>query len=128
MRPGGAAAPAAASRRRTVAYKSAVMFSVSKWATRAMVTSRVHVEPTVAVPVAADVECATRRCDPRNAMDWNDLRYLLAVRRRGTLAGASKDLQVTKGTVSRRLAALEEALGGAVVERRPAGLVLTPAG
>ena len=61
-------------------------------------------------------------------MDWNDLRYLLAVRRRGTLAGAAKDLGVTKATVSRRLAAVEEALGGALFERRPAGLVLTPAG
>jgi DNA-binding transcriptional LysR family regulator len=62
------------------------------------------------------------------ALDWNDLRYLLAVRRRGTLAAAAKELKVTKGTVSRRLVALEESLGVAVVERQPGGFVLTPAG
>jgi DNA-binding transcriptional LysR family regulator len=60
--------------------------------------------------------------------DWNDLRYLLAVHRKGSLAAAAKDLKVTKATVSRRLAALEGALGTRMVERKPSGLVLTPAG
>jgi DNA-binding transcriptional LysR family regulator len=62
------------------------------------------------------------------ALDWNDLRYLLAVRRRGTRAAAAKELKVTKGTVSRRLGALEESLGVAVVERQPGGFVLTREG
>ena len=44
-------------------------------------------------------------------MDWNDLRYLLAVHRHGSLARAAKELKVTKATASRRLAALEKALG-----------------
>ena len=61
-------------------------------------------------------------------MDWNDLRYLLAVQRRRTLAGAAKELRVTKATASRRLAALETALGARLVERKPKGLVLTAAG
>lgn len=61
-------------------------------------------------------------------MDWNDLRYLLAVHRHGSLARAAKDLKVTKATASRRLAALEAALGTRLVERKPAGLVLTDAG
>jgi DNA-binding transcriptional LysR family regulator len=61
-------------------------------------------------------------------LDWNDLRYLLAVDRRGSLAGAALELKVTKATASRRLAALEEALGARLVERKPNGLVLTAAG
>jgi molybdate transport repressor ModE-like protein len=61
-------------------------------------------------------------------MDWDDLRYLLAVHRHGSLARAAKELKVTKGTASRRLAALESALGARLVERKPAGLVLTEAG
>lgn len=61
-------------------------------------------------------------------VDWDDLRYLLAVHRRGTLAAAAKELKVTKATASRRLAALEEALGARLVERKPSGLVLTAAG
>jgi len=66
-----------------------------------------------------------QQCDP---VDWNDLRYLLAVHRTGSLAGAAKGLKVAKATVSRRLAALEQALGTALVERRPNGLLLTKAG
>jgi DNA-binding transcriptional LysR family regulator len=61
-------------------------------------------------------------------VDWNDLRFLLAAHEKGSLAGAAKSLKVTKATVSRRLAALEEALGTRVVERSPSGLTLTPAG
>jgi DNA-binding transcriptional LysR family regulator len=61
-------------------------------------------------------------------VDWDDLRYLLAVHRRGSLAGAAKELGVTKATASRRLAALEETLGTRLFERKPAGLALTAAG
>jgi len=61
-------------------------------------------------------------------VNWDDLRFLLAVERRGTLARAAKDLDVTKATVSRRLLALEEAVGTRLVERRPAGLLITAAG
>jgi DNA-binding transcriptional LysR family regulator len=61
-------------------------------------------------------------------MDWNDLRYLLAVERQGSLAAAAKELKVTKATVSRRLAALEQALGTRIAERCPDGLTLTAAG
>jgi DNA-binding transcriptional LysR family regulator len=61
-------------------------------------------------------------------MNWDDLRYLLAIQRRGTLAGAAQELKVTKATASRRLSALEESVGTRLVERRPTGLVLTPAG
>ncbi len=61
-------------------------------------------------------------------MNWDDLRFLLAVERRGRLASAAGDLKVTKATVSRRLSALEEAVGARLVERKPGGLALTAAG
>jgi DNA-binding transcriptional LysR family regulator len=61
-------------------------------------------------------------------LDWNDLKFLLAVHRKGTLARAAKSLGVTKATVSRRLAALEEGAGARLFDRRPTGLELTPAG
>ena len=61
-------------------------------------------------------------------MDWNDLRYLLAVHRGGSLARAAADLGVTKATVSRRIAALEESLGAQIVSREPTGMMLTEAG
>ena len=75
-----------------------------------------------------DAENETGGCHNRNRMDWNDLRYLLAIHRKGSLAAASKDLGVTKATASRRLAALEEALGVELVQRTPDGVVLTDAG
>jgi DNA-binding transcriptional LysR family regulator len=61
-------------------------------------------------------------------VDWDDLRYLLAVHRRGTLAAAAKELQVTKATMSRRLAALEQSSRVRLLERKPNGLTLTAAG
>jgi DNA-binding transcriptional LysR family regulator len=61
-------------------------------------------------------------------LDWNDLKFLLAVHRKGSLASAAKSLGVTKATVSRRLAALEEAAGARLFDRKPTGLELTPAG
>lgn len=53
--------------------------------------------------------------------DWNDLRFFLAVLRRGSTLAASRDLGVNQTTVARRVEALEEALGGRLFERRPDG-------
>jgi DNA-binding transcriptional LysR family regulator len=61
-------------------------------------------------------------------MDWNDLRYLLAVHESGSLAKAATALGVTKSTVSRRLAALDEALGTRLTVRDTAGVTMTEAG
>lgn len=60
-------------------------------------------------------------------LDWNDLRYFLAVARAGTLAGAARLLKVKHSTVSRRLAALEHAIGAALILREN-GVQLTPLG
>lgn len=59
--------------------------------------------------------------------DWNDLRYLLAIARTGTLTSAARELGVEHTTVGRRLAALEGALGKRLFTRGPDGLVATSA-
>lgn len=61
-------------------------------------------------------------------MDWDRLQYFLLVARHGTLARASAALQVDATTVSRRVSALESALGQTLFERAPSGFVLTAAG
>ena len=60
-------------------------------------------------------------------MDWNDLRYLLAIARTGTLAGAARELGVEHTTVGRRLSALESALGVKLFTRGPDGFTPTRA-
>lgn len=51
------------------------------------------------------------------ALEWSDLRYLLAAVRAGSLAGAARRLGVHETTVARRIAAAEAALGAALFER-----------
>ena len=61
-------------------------------------------------------------------IDWNDLRYFVAVAREGSTLSASRALRVSQTTVARRIAALEQALGFPIFEKRQAGYALTPAG
>ena len=61
-------------------------------------------------------------------LDWNDLRFFLAVARSGSTLSAGKSLRVSHSTAARRLAALEAALNLTLFERRATGYVLTPAG
>ena len=61
-------------------------------------------------------------------LDWNDLRFFLAVARGGSTLAASRELRVSQTTVARRIAALEEALKLQLFEKRPAGYALTPVG
>jgi DNA-binding transcriptional LysR family regulator len=63
-----------------------------------------------------------------DALDWNDLRYFLRAAEAKTLAGAARAMGVEHSTIGRRLAALERALGAALVLRSPDGLELTPLG
>lgn len=60
--------------------------------------------------------------------DWNDLRYFLAVAQQGTLTGAARRLGTDHATVSRRVAALERAMGAKLFERAPQGYFLTLSG
>jgi DNA-binding transcriptional LysR family regulator len=61
-------------------------------------------------------------------MDWNDLRYLLALRDQGSLSAAARYLRVNQATVGRRLTALQKDVGVPLVERSSQGMRLTPAG
>ena len=65
---------------------------------------------------------------PDKTLDWNDVRFFLALARGRTLAKAAMALRVDQTTVGRRIAALERRLGVAVFERTPLGLEVTPAG
>ena len=60
--------------------------------------------------------------------DWNDLRSFLAVARTGSTLAAGRSLGVSQTTAARRVAALEEAVGLVLFERRQAGYALTPSG
>ncbi|WP_018259921.1 LysR family transcriptional regulator [Methylobacterium sp. WSM2598] len=60
--------------------------------------------------------------------DWNDLRAFLAVGRAGRLTVAAQRMGIDHSTLSRRLSALESALGTRLFERRPSGFVLTSDG
>ena len=61
-------------------------------------------------------------------MDWDDLRFFLAVARHGSLTAAARELSVAQSTVGRRLSTLEHSLGVRLLHRTPDGYVLTLAG
>src|SRR5690606_41267657 len=61
-------------------------------------------------------------------MNWDDVRIFLAVARAGQILGAARRLQLNHATVSRRVAALEEALRAKLFRRLTTGSELTPAG
>lgn len=61
-------------------------------------------------------------------MDWDDLRYFLAVARAGSVTAAATDLGVNHSTVSRRIQAFEKRHNFRLFERLPSGYVMTQAG
>jgi DNA-binding transcriptional LysR family regulator len=61
-------------------------------------------------------------------LGWDDLRYLLALSRAGSLSGAARALCVEHTTVGRRIEALESALGARLFVRSRTGYALTPEG
>jgi DNA-binding transcriptional LysR family regulator len=72
-------------------------------------------------------EKAPEACDYAR-MNWDDIRYVLALTRKGTLSGAAESLGVTRTTVGRRLRAAEAQLGVEMFERTADGFAPTPAG
>ena len=61
-------------------------------------------------------------------MDWDDLRFALAVADAGGLSAAGRALRVDPATIGRRLDGLEASLKCKLFHRRRQGLVPTPAG
>ena len=50
--------------------------------------------------------------------DWNDLKYVLAVAESGSTLAAAQALGVSQTTVARRIAALDTAVGPALLARQ----------
>lgn len=61
-------------------------------------------------------------------LDWNDLRYFLAVTTAGSLSGAARALGVEHTTVARRIEAMEAVLGVRLFDRFARGWALTEDG
>ena len=61
-------------------------------------------------------------------IDWDDVRYFLAVARGGSVRAAAERLGVNHSTVLRRIAQLEGRLGTQMFEKLPSGYRLTDAG
>src|SRR6187549_3884616 len=61
-------------------------------------------------------------------IDWDDVRYFLAVARGGSVRAAAERLGVYHSTVLRRIAQLEERLGAHMFEKLPSGYRLTAVG
>src|SRR5262245_31674543 len=61
-------------------------------------------------------------------MEWDDLRFVLAVARTGSASRAARELGVDQTTVLRKLDLLETTVGTSLFERRKTGQTPTPAG
>ena len=61
-------------------------------------------------------------------LDWEDVRYFVALARHGTLSASARALRVNHATVARRIASLETLIGRALFDRRAEGYVLTAEG
>lgn len=61
-------------------------------------------------------------------LDWDDLRFFLAVSAAGSLSAAARELNVNTTTVLRRIGNLEEALEARLFERLRSGYTLTQDG
>ncbi|UIJ46535.1 LysR family transcriptional regulator [Sphingomonas cannabina] len=71
------------------------------------------------------VPCMAQEC---TMIDWDDVRYFLAVARGGSVRAAAARLGVNHSTVLRRVAQLEGQLEARMFEKLPSGYRLTAAG
>ncbi len=61
-------------------------------------------------------------------LNWDDLKFFLAVAREGSIRAAAKSLNVNHATVSRRIRQFEATIGNRLFERNHAGYVTTRLG
>jgi len=64
----------------------------------------------------------------RTDLDWEDIRYFVALARHLTLSATARALRVNQATVARRIASLETLLGHPLFDRRASGYALTVEG
>ena len=62
------------------------------------------------------------------SINWDDLRYCLAVAKEGSVTAAARKLEVNHTTVSRRITALEHELKVNLFDRSTTGWLVTPVG
>jgi len=60
--------------------------------------------------------------------DWDDVRFVLALSRNGSIRKAAKELGVNHTTVARRISSLEKRLSARLFEKTPSAYVLTASG
>ncbi|MBT6274996.1 MAG: LysR family transcriptional regulator [Chromatiales bacterium] len=63
-----------------------------------------------------------------HSINWNDLRYILAVARAGSVVGAGRALGLNHATVLRHVHAFEKNAGAQLFERKSSGYLLTEQG
>lgn len=63
-----------------------------------------------------------------HSLNWDDLKYFLAVARSGTLRGGADSIDVNHTTLARRLTIMEQRVGSRLFDRSKSGLVLTQLG
>lgn len=63
-----------------------------------------------------------------HVLNWDDLKYFLAVARTGTLRGGADSIHVNHTTLTRRLSIMEERVGSRLFDRSKQGLALTQLG
>lgn len=61
-------------------------------------------------------------------LDWDDLRYFLAVAREGSLSAAARSLRLAQPTMGRRISAFEARLGAKLFVATPSGQALSATG
>ncbi|MEM7445738.1 MAG: LysR family transcriptional regulator [Pseudomonadota bacterium] len=66
--------------------------------------------------------------DESHSLNWDDLKFFLAVARTGTLRGGADSIQVNHTTLTRRLTVMEERVGSRLFDRSKSGLALTQLG
>lgn len=59
-------------------------------------------------------------------INWDNLRYVLMVANKGSIAAAARELSVNRTTVLRRINAFQENLSCRIFERSESGYILTP--
>jgi molybdenum-dependent DNA-binding transcriptional regulator ModE len=74
------------------------------------------------------LKSAPRGAKLHHMIDWDDVRYFLAVARGGSVRAAAERLSVNHSTVLRHIAQMEERLGARMFEKLPSGYRLTGAG
>ena len=65
---------------------------------------------------------------PIGDLDWDDLRYFLAVSRQGTIRGGAQSIGSNHATVARRISVLEASVDARLFDRTQTGLKLTQLG